>query len=408
MGMESLEDKLKALGVNLGSQKVPSPPAAQTYPIETVVPGEFVASIYGQAYRSLASYPPEYRHGNGDLNVRASLQHMAEWGKAGALAENPGINFYFLDTETSGLAGGTGTYAFLVGVGRYTQTGFELAQFFMRDPSEEPALLAALSEYMTGCQALVTYNGKAFDAPLLNTRYTLQGMTNPFSSAAHFDLLPLARRLWRDRLPSRTLGAIEVAILGAERTQEEVPGWMIPEIYFEYLRSRDARPLAGVFYHNAMDILSLAGLFRYTVQLLAEPLAEPLMEGLDLVSLARLFEDLGYQSAAIELYERGLEQGLPESFLWPTVERFSLLHKRRGEWEAALALWEDAAEHGQVFACVELAKYHEHQRRDYLEAARWTEAGLEIVLGPGFPIYLRRQWRGDLLHRLERLRKRAG
>lgn len=405
MAEESLEDRLKALGVRLGGQGVPQPPAPQALPIESVVPGEFIQTAFGETFRNLASYPPDYRHGNGDLNLTAPLKRMAEWGHADHLAEDPGASFFFLDTETSGLAGGTGTFAFLVGIGRYTQEGFELAQFFMRDPAEEPALLAAVSAYLSGCRALVTFNGKAFDAPLLNTRYTLQGITSPLAEIVHFDLLPLARRLWRERLPSRTLGYLENAILGHTRTQEEVPGWLIPEMYFEYLRSGDARPLAGVFYHNAMDILSLAALFRYIVRLLADPLTEPFLDPLDMISLGRLFEDLGYDEIAAQLYRNGLDHGLPESHRWATLERLSLLYKRRGDWEAALTLWQEAAASGQVFACVELAKYFEHRRREYAEAARWTEAGLAIVTASNFPVFFRSQWNSELTHRLQRLRR---
>jgi|YelNatPaOPRAMG01_1025707.scaffolds.fasta_scaffold00590_19 uncharacterized protein YprB with RNaseH-like and TPR domain len=408
MAEESLEDKLKALGVKLGSQGVPRPPPPRALPIESVIPGELIQTAFGETFRILANYPPDYRHGNGDLNLTAPLKRMAEWGHADHLADDPRASFFFLDTETSGLAGGAGTFAFLVGIGRYTQEGFELAQFFMRDPAEEPALLAAVSAYLSGCRALVTFNGKAFDAPLLNARYTLQGMTSPLAGMVHFDLLPLARRLWRERLPSRTLGYLENAILGHTRTQEEVPGWLIPEMYFEYLRSRDARPLAGVFYHNATDVLSMAALFRYIVRLLADPLTEPFLDTLDRISLGRLFEELGYDEIAAQLYRSSLEQGLPESHRWITLERLSLLCKRRGEWEAALSLWQEAAAGGQVFACVELAKYFEHRRHEYAEAARWSEAGLAIVAASNFPAYLRNQWNSELTHRLQRLRKLMG
>ncbi|HEX2979166.1 MAG TPA: ribonuclease H-like domain-containing protein, partial [Anaerolineaceae bacterium] len=269
--MSSLSDRLKSLGVKVGAQDLPRP-TRQTYPIDQVVDGRFLATRFGETFTVEALYPPEYRHGQMALSVTASLQMIAEWGRTNHLAECDPNGFMFLDTETTGLSGGTGTYAFLVGVGHFSPTGFQLSQFFMRDPAEEPAMLAALTDYLDPCQALVTYNGKAFDAPLLNTRYTLQGFTPPLPNLAHLDLLPLARRLWRDRLPSRTLSYIETNVLGANRTQEEVPGWMIPQMYFDYLRSADARPLRGVLYHNAMDILALAALFCRTVEMLARPL----------------------------------------------------------------------------------------------------------------------------------------
>jgi uncharacterized protein YprB with RNaseH-like and TPR domain len=142
---------------------------------------------------------------------------IAQWAREPRLAEVEPDTFAFLDTETTGLAGGTGTYAFLVGVGRYDGEDFHLAQFFMRDPAEEPALLWALTDFLGPCQALVTFNGKAFDVPLLNARYITNGETPSLTSTAHLDLLPLARRLWRDRLPSRALGYLEEHILGLTR-----------------------------------------------------------------------------------------------------------------------------------------------------------------------------------------------
>jgi len=136
------------------------------------------------------------------------------------LAQADPEGFVFLDTETTGLAGGTGTFAFLIGLDASMAMISKLSQYFMRDPAEESALLAAVAEFIHPCQALVTFNGKSFDVPLLNTRYTLQAISSPFANLSHVDLLPLARRLWRDRLPSRALGYLETSILGAKRTKK--------------------------------------------------------------------------------------------------------------------------------------------------------------------------------------------
>jgi len=404
--MQTLSDRLKALGVKVGAQDLPRPLPKTAITIEQVIPGRTHSTTFGETYLVEAVYPAEYRHGNAGLNITASLRMISEWGRANHLADCDPGGFLFLDTETTGLSGGTGTYAFLVGIGRFVDGGFQLVQFLMRDPTEEAALLAALTEYVHPCQALVTYNGKAFDAPLLNTRYTLQGFSSPLPGLAHFDLLPLARRLWRDRLPSRTLGYIEANVLGAARTQEEVPGWMIPQVYFDYLRSGDARPLSGVLYHNAMDILALAALFSHTVSLLANPLELDIPDGVDLAAIARLFEDLGYLDSAVQIYLQGLEKGLPEEFFWDTVQRLALLYRRRREWQAAIDLWKKAAQGGRVEAHVELAKYYEHEARDPQEALQWTQAGIRIVEGPRFPPYLRKQTLVDLEHRQTRLQKK--
>ena len=413
----SLSDKLKSLGVRIGARHLPPPQPRYPYPIERVVPGRFRETPYGQVYVVEKRYPLEHRHGCATLRIAAPLGVIAEWAGEPCLAEigealarmDEGLrpSLAFLDTETTGLSGGTGTYAFLVGVGRYEGDGFYLAQFFMRDPIEEPALLAALREFLQPCQALVTFNGKGFDVPLLNTRYITNGEQSPLASMAHLDLLPLARRLWRARLPSRALGYLEEHILGLVRTQEDVPSWVIPSLYFGYLRSGDARSMKGVFYHNAMDVLSLAALLSYVTKLLDDPL-RGVAHGLDLVAMGRMFENLGRLEEAAQLYERGLEHDLPEEMYWKTVQWLSFAQKRRGSLSAAVALWRQAAGRGHIYAHVELAKFYEHRQRDYGEAARWTHAALALVNAPDFPPHERRRWQADLKYRLARLHRKLG
>ncbi len=407
--MVSLSDKLKSLGVKLGARDLPPPkPRHVAYAIEQVMAGRFQVTPHGQVFVVETSYSPEYRHGYTDLQITASLQTVAEWAGDRRIAGGSLESFVFLDTETTGLAGGTGTYAFLIGAGRYEGDHFRLAQFFMRDPLEEPAQLAALTEFLQPCTALVTFNGKAFDVPLLNTRYITHGEASPLDSAAQLDLLHLARRLWRDRLPSRALGQLELHILGAARTHEDVPGWLIPTVYFDYLRSGDARPLKGIFYHNAMDVLAMAALLSHMTQLLDDPFNGTVEHGLDWVALGKLFEVLGRLEMAAQLYRRGLlaQEDLPETSYWDTLRRLSFLQRRRGDWSAAVELWQQAAEGRQIYAYVELAKFYEHQARHYQEAVHWTRAALALVNAPRFPRSERRRWHADLEHRLARLQRK--
>ncbi len=400
--MPSLSDKLKSLGVQVGAKNLAAPPAAATFPVEDVVPGRFVETSGGRAYLIEELYPPNYRHGRGGLSVSASLQAIAEWAGEPSLVKMPCERFAFLDTETSGLAGGTGTFAFLVGVGRFEAGAFRLAQFFMPDPLDEPGLLLALEEFLAPCQVIVSFNGKSFDIPLLNTRYTLQGWKTPFTGLAHVDLLHLARRIWRDRLPSRTLGSLEVQILQSHRSESEVPGWMIPEIYFEYLRSRDARPLQNVFYHNAIDVISMAALLQHIAQLLEDPIHNADGFSLDQAAVARLLEELGHLDEAVGLYQEALEAGLPFEAFHDTLRRLSLLHKRRDDYAAALPLWQRAADERQIYAFVELAKYYEHHTGELDQAAHWTQAALERICTP----MERAQWQAELQHRLQRLQRK--
>jgi uncharacterized protein YprB with RNaseH-like and TPR domain len=405
--MVSLSEKLKSLGVKVGARDLPPPRPRIPYPIDHIVPGRFQETPQGEVFLVERQYPLEHRQGRASLRIIASPQIIAEWAREPRLAGLAPDTFAFLDTETTGLSGGTGTYAFLVGVGRYAGEVFQLAQFFMRDPVEEPALLAALAEFLQPCQALVTFNGKAFDVPLLNARYITNGEVPLLASAAHLDLLPLARRLWRDRLSSRALGSLEEYILDAVRTEEDVPGWVIPSLYFDYLRSGDARPLKSVFYHNAMDVLSLAALLSHVSELLVDPLGGAVEHALDLVAMGKLFEDLGHLKTATGLYEYGLSHDLPEEAYWEAVQRLSFAHKRQGNFPAAVVLWHQAAHGGHIYAHVELAKFYEHKARDYREAAQWTQAAIALVSAPDFPRSERHQWLADLEYRLARLQRKC-
>lgn len=411
----SLTDKLKSLGVKVGTVELPASKRIEGASIQDVLAGRFVSTRRGEVFVYEETYGTDYRHGLAPLECEAPLDLLAAWAGDARLLEMPLEAFAFLDTETSGLAGGTGTYAFLVGVGRFEPSAsgqtlrqaqgnaLRLLQFFMRDPGEEPALLEALAEFLAPCSALVTYNGKAFDAPLLKTRYTLHSIPVPFEDYAHVDLLHLARRLWRERLPSRTLKYVEENVLGAPRTSEEVPGYEIPWLYFDYLRTGDATPLKGVFYHNAMDVVALAALFGHVAAVLHDPFDERIQHGLDVIALARLHEDLGRWEMAARLYERGLEMPLEEDDFWKAVRRLSVLQKRRGDLDEAVRWWEQAAAQGHVYAHVELAKYYEHRRRDYPEAQKWAHSAIQLVNSSDLPSYVRVHWKAELEHRLDRL-----
>lgn len=404
----SLTDKLKALGVKVGTADLSAPQPVTHYPIDSIVPGFYRPTALGEIFVAEQTYPADYRHGISPILPAASFPLIAEWANDARLANLPLEKYAFLDTETSGMAGGTGTYAFLVGAGRFVGGQFLLQQFFMRDPAEEAAMLEGLANFFAPCEALVTFNGKAFDAPLLVTRYSLHRIPLPFKNYAHLDLLPLARRLWKDRLPSRALKYLEEHVLGIKRASEEVPGYEIPWLYFDYLRTADARPLFGVFYHNAMDVVAMAALLSRVSDLLANPFAGRVEHGLDFIALGKLFEHLNHWDDAARLYERGLESELTESDFEVALKRLSILQKRRGDLSQAVRLWEEAAGQGHLYAFVELAKYHEHTRRDAGGALKWTQAALKRVKDSDLPKYMLNYWLDELKHRQARLERKMG
>ena len=403
----SLADKLKALGVKKGAADLP-PPKVDSHSIDSVVAGSFVPTPLGDVFVSEQIYPSDYIYGTSSLVSSFPLLHISQWANDEKLSTLPLSRFAFLDTETSGLSGGTGTYAFLVGVARFIDDQFVLQQFFMRDPAEEPALLEGLAKFVAPCDSLVTFNGKAFDAPLLSTRYRLHRIPIPYKDYSHLDLLPLARRLWRDRLESRALKYLEEHVLGLKRSSEEVPGYEIPWLYFDYLRTGDARPLGGVFYHNAMDVVAMAALLAHMNDMIQNPYDGKVQHGLDFVALGKLFEDLGHWDEAARLLERGLESELTEADFGVAVKRLSILQKRRGDLSEAVRLWEAAAKRGHLYAFIELAKHYEHKERDVKSALKWTKTALKHVEKINQPEYMRKFWVSEIERRLERLNRKAG
>ena len=403
--MPSLSDRLKALGVQVGASGLPKTQRAN-HPIEKILEGRTINFVQGEVFLVEQQYPFGHPHGNANLALTAPMEIMAEWAGDARIKDIQPEKFVFIDTETTGLSGGSGTLAFMIGLGRFEQDDFKLTQFFLRDPSEEPAMLSALEQYLAPCRALVSFNGKAFDIPLIQARYIANSQPQIFQNITHIDLLHLARRLWRERLPSRALNYLEQNILDHQRAEEDTPGSIIPQLYFDYLRCGDARPLKGVFYHNAMDILSMVTLMERMALMLAEPLGSQVEHALDLVALGKLHEDLGYWNMAAKIYTCSLEQELPDKTRHQTIKRLSYLQKRRGELPEALSLWWQAAAERQVYAHEELAKYYEHQARDYIEAKRWTEAALVLIKMPDSPHYERVKWQQDFEYRLARLERR--
>jgi len=403
----SVSDKLKSLGVRVGATHLPQPPSRSLYEIDSVVAGAYHPTPMGDVFIAEQSYSCDYVYGCSPLVSPSPRSLISQWSNDSRIADLPLESFAFLDTETSGLAGGTGTYAFLVGVARFMGDKFVLQQFFMRDPSEEPALLEGLARFLAPCKALVTFNGKTFDAPLLATRYSMHRMPLPYKDYCHLDLLPLARRLWRDRLESRALKYLEEHILGLKRSAEEVPGYEIPWLYFDYLRTGDARQLGGVFYHNAMDVVAMAALLAHANEMIQNPYGGNVQHGLDFVALGKLFEDLGRWDEAARLFEHGLQFDITEADFGPAMKRLSILQKRRGDFDEAIRLWEKAAAEGHIYAYIEMAKYYEHKQRDVKTALQWTRSAWEEVERADLPAYMRKHWLDEIAHRLERLERKG-
>ncbi len=278
----------------------------------------------------------------------------------------------FLDTETTGLSGGAGTVAFLVGVGWFEGDTYRLEQYLMRDYDEEADVIARTAARMRDHPVLCTFNGAAFDIPLLQSRAVMQRTRLP-RAEGHIDLLHTARRVWRMRLKKCNLKNIEEEILGLTR-EDDLPGALVPETYFRFLHTRDMSLLEGILEHNGQDIDTLPVLLGILMEIHADPLS--LTEGEDLYSLGRINERRGRQEEARRCYRAAGERGM--AFLSGT--RLADMARRCGEYPEAAALYEGALRKKQSAAVhIALAKLYEHRLKDLKRALEHTTRALLLT-----------------------------
>ncbi len=388
-----LKERLEALVAAASRGRGPRTTALA---LEELVQGQRIANERGEFFRVEKGFHLDTLHGDVSLSRFRSLTP----GGVGVLTGEPALDGFdlsgaaFLDTETTGLAGGTGTAAFLIGLGFVEGDRFVVRQYFMRDYHEEAALLHGLGEDLKRFTHLVTFNGRAFDVPLLETRYRLDRGRFPLVGAPHLDLLPPARRLWKARLDSCSLQSLELALLGLRR-HDDIPGEAIPSVYFDYVRRRDGRAMARVFNHNRTDIVSLAALLLRACHWIEAGEAE---DPRDVFSLARVLERARLYERSEAAYWRAVQNDRG-SLRVAALVRLAARAKRAGESEEALRLWQHASEAGDLLAHRELAVHHEHRSRDLGQALKAAESGLDLCSRLGAPLGVRR----DFERRLARL-----
>jgi uncharacterized protein YprB with RNaseH-like and TPR domain len=351
-------------------------------PLEELIQGRRVQNARGEFFLVEDDVHLETLHGSVPFTRLRALDPAA----VSILTGQPALGAFdlrkavFLDTETTGLAGGTGTAAFLVGVGWVEGERFRFRQYFMRDYHEEAALLRGLADDLAGVERIVTFNGGLFDVPLLETRYRLNRERFPLADALHFDLLHPARRLWKARLESCRLQKLERALLGVTR-HGDVAGEEIPHIYFDFVRRRDGRAMARVLEHNRIDVLSLAALAALACQWVDGGHAE---DPRDVYCLARVLERADLAERSEEQYRRLLAEA-PGPVRTASLLRLAARAKKGGQLEAAVAYWEEAAQSGDWLALRELALHHEHRSRDLPAALSAVETGLGRLDGEAGP-----------------------
>ncbi len=402
-----LRQRLRRIGVIRSTTNDPPLNAATVQPA-VPLPGRLINNHSGPCHLVKTRYPLSKRHGDGTLGDILNCSSLT----AANLAQtnhNRNIDLRgmaFLDTETTGLSGGAGTLAFLVGVGTFSGGEFILRQFFLRDPGEELGMLTELSDLLAGCSCVTTFNGRAYDVPLLKSRFTLNRRSEPFHSLEQFDLLPPARRLWRGRTTACSLGVLEQEVLGIGRGIKDVPGWLIPRIYAHHLRTGATHDIIRVIYHNAIDILSMVTLATHLLRVYSEPLAKD-RSGNDCLRVALWMDDNGQNDLAEDAYRAALDRSLPTSQQSIALRRLAAFLKRANRRIDALPLWEQLADltRDDPDPCVEMAKYFEWYAGCMQPAVDWTERALGTVQDWSS------RWRREkqiaaLQHRLQRVQKK--
>lgn len=324
------------------------------------------------------------------LNVtEADMRDMCGEDGAGFALERA----LFLDTETTGLSGGAGTLAFLTGLGWIEDGRFIVEQYFLRDYSEEPFMLARIAQRLAGRTHLITFNGKSFDCPLLESRFTLARMRGQWRELGQIDLLHPARRIWKLRLERCSLGALEEQVLGVAR-ECDIPGAQVPERYFAYLKTRDFDSMREVIEHNRQDIVTLMLLMGRMAELFRAPLTAGYQQ--DIYSLGRALEKRGSDKRALECF-RASSHGLMAARASTSM---SMMLKRRRALDEAMAVWRDmqARGLGGLMPYIELSKAYEHRLHDYRAALSEVERAQNMARALGDSAAL-----DELRHRRDRI-----
>lgn len=352
--------------------------------IDVLAPGRVCKNEYGCCYIIENRYPYDHIHGGCEIGPAVNIESDILTAVGGQDCEGiEARRLLYLDTETTGLSGGVGTVAFLVGTGFYEDNCYIIRQYFIRDYDEEAAMLAELKELFSRASGLVTFNGKAFDINLLQSRFISNRLRFALSDMPDIDLLYPARRVWGLKLESCRLSSLEENVLGQVR-HDDIPGALIPSVYFKYLDDRDASEIVRVIKHNELDILSMVSLLTRLRTMLQSPLSET-DGGFELLGMGRIFESTGNTDCMVECLEAcaGSERF---DIRIEAVKRLTGVYKRAGRYDRAMEHWKAVESENpefELFHLIEMAKYFEHKEKDPEKALKIVEKAFQICLHAG-------------------------
>ena len=376
-------------------------PDKNTFPkIDECVSGEYAKGLKNKVYISCTNYTVNELNVHKDINITKIHKIIETWAQ---ISEYDLKTTLFLDTETTGLTGGAGTFAFMIGLGYYIERSFVIEQYFLLDPIYESEMLTILAEFCRTFTTVVTFNGKSYDMNLLKRRYIIQSIESPFENVGQIDLLHLSRRLWKNVLPDCSLQQIEKSVLKEFREEmTDIPGSRIPQEYFEYLRFGNTTNMPSIFYHNRIDIRSMFELLYMISYLLDHSdLIDEKYNGLiDRIAQAKLFEDCGDTPQSMIIYRHILSVNPNHK---TAIMNLSFLHKQMGQYSDAKVLWKKAANSGDIIACIELAKMEEHRQKNFISAMKWSKKAINCLDNKS--IQFIKQY-DEIIYRMRRLKRK--
>ncbi len=377
------------------------------FPIAEHLNGRFVDERFPFAVKIEKKFPLHFIIPEPDSATELSLPLISNGEFPDSIALNRLLLF---DLETTGLAGGAGTYPFVQGFGYFEDGQLHIIRYFLMDYGQDFQVYHDMQQVFSQKDVLVSYNGKSYDLPLLRNRFVLNRLENPLTNFLHFDLLHSVRRIWKHTIPNCSLGRVEKDIFRFERIGD-IDGAEIPHAYFDFLKTGFSEKIERILEHNQLDIITMARLLFYLHELETGQASAEVSET-ELLALFRLTiknDDLERSRQLIETCRIGNTE-IPLS-LW---KDYSLLLRRRRYWEEAVAIWNGFLKSGKeiLFASEELAKYYEHRIGDCRLAAAYCERALKYLEisdelgGDGRGVLT--EIRDAFLYRLKRLERKTG
>jgi uncharacterized protein YprB with RNaseH-like and TPR domain len=389
-------------------------PKTRTPDLSRLLPGGIRENELGSCWRNQVQFGLEHCHGSFRLKefLENNPEHLQLVGKSQNMNGLSLDRLLFIDTETTGLSGGVGTIAFLVGLGYFEGDRFVIEQYFLRRFEEERPVLHEVLERLDRLQssrgAVVSFNGKSYDLPLLFNRGIYHRLCDAPFSFPHIDILHPSRRLWKKHLRDCSLNTLEAEVLRLSR-QGDIPGHLIPTTYFRYLRSADPRPMLPVFYHNQMDILSMVSLLNLFLKLIVNQCSGESLS-IDWLGMGGVFEAMGDYERGLSFYSEVLHRKITDEERKSVLLRLARIHKKVQDYKGAMKAWEEAirCKGFSIEPYEELAKVYEHRVVDLGKAKAYTVRALENldllvkINGRGS----HRREKDELMRRLKRINKR--